>query len=213
MAAAVSFFLAYFEDSSEEEGMRAYIEPFVILLILIINAIVGVWQESNAEAALQALKKMQSKHCKVRRDGKKIPDLPSAELVFGDVVELTVGDRVPADLRLVQIKTATLRVEQSSLTGEPDTVLKSVDPILNENVDLVAKDCMLFAGTAVTTGYGIGVVTSTGMKTEIGKIQTQIQQAAEEEEDTPLKQKINRFGELLAQVCHVGITFESCLFN
>eukprot|EP00210_Caulerpa_lentillifera_P006729 g6431.t1 len=200
LAAAVSFILAYFEDASGEEGMRAYIEPFVILLILVINAVVGVWQESNAEAALQALKEIQSKHCKVRRDGKKIPDLPSTDLVFGDVVELTAGDRVPADLRIIQINTATLRVEQSSLTGESDNVLKSIDAIPDENCDLIAKDCMLFSGTAVTTGSCIAVVTCTGMKTEIGKIQTQIQQAAEEEEDTPLKQKINRFGELLAQV-------------
>ena len=136
--------------------------------------------------------------------------------MFGDVVELSVGDRVPADLRIIQIKTATLRVEQASLTGESDAVHKSADTIVDANSDLQSKECMLFSGeasrerttssnllpvgTAIATGHCVGVVTATGMQTEIGKIQDQIIKAAEEEEDTPLKQKINRFGELLAQV-------------
>eukprot|EP00803_Ostreobium_quekettii_P008366 evm.model.scf_1396EXC.4 EVM.evm.TU.scf_1396EXC.4 scf_1396EXC:22768-35223(-) len=200
LAAVVSFALAYFEDNSEVDGLRAYIEPFVILLILIINAVVGVWQESNAEAALDALKEMQSETAKVIRDGSRISDLPSRELVPGDIVELTVGDKVPADSRVVKLNTACVKAVQASLTGEPVAVEKTIDPVPDPDCELQLKECMLFAGTAITTGTCVAVVTGTGMKTEIGKIQEQISQAAEEEADTPLKQKLNEFGELLAQV-------------
>ncbi|GMH43584.1 hypothetical protein BSKO_11506 [Bryopsis sp. KO-2023] len=200
LAAIVSFGIAYLEGASGEEGIRAYIEPVVILLILIINAIVGVWQESNAEAALEALKDMQSEHSKVIRSGKLISDLPARELVCGDIVELTVGDKVPADVRLVDLKTATLRAEQSSLTGESAAVHKSCDPVADEECELQLKECMLFSGTAVTNGSCLGVVVGTGMSTEIGKIQEQIQQAAEEEDNTPLKLKLDAFGEMLARV-------------
>uniref|UniRef100_A0A383VU19 P-type Ca(2+) transporter n=2 Tax=Tetradesmus obliquus TaxID=3088 RepID=A0A383VU19_TETOB len=199
-AALVSFVLAYLEEGSAEEGIRAYIEPLVILLILVLNAIVGVWQESNAEKALEALKELQSEHAKVLRDGKLIPDLPARELVPGDVVELAAGDKVPADIRLVVCKTATLRAEQASLTGEPQAVLKGTDAVADADCELQSKECMLFAGTAVASGSGIGIVTSIGMATEIGKIQSQIQEASQEEEDTPLKQKLDQFGELLAKV-------------
>eukprot|EP00878_Enallax_costatus_P002528 GHUV01002710.1.p1 GENE.GHUV01002710.1~~GHUV01002710.1.p1 ORF type:complete len:741 (+),score=207.05 GHUV01002710.1:194-2416(+) len=199
-AALVSFALAYLEEGSAEEGIRAYIEPLVILLILILNAIVGVWQESNAEKALEALKELQSEHAKVLRDGKLVSDLPARELVPGDVLELAAGDKVPADIRLVVCKTATLRAEQASLTGESQAVLKSTDCGTDADCELQAKDCMLFAGTAVSSGSGYGVVISIGMATEIGKIQSQIAAASEEEESTPLKQKLDQFGELLAKV-------------
>eukprot|EP00775_Hariotina_reticulata_P011517 gene11517-11660_t len=200
LAALVSFVLAYLEEGSAEEGIRAYIEPLVILLILVLNAIVGVWQESNAEKALEALKELQSEHAKVLRNGKLISDLPARELVPGDVVELATGDKVPADLRLVQCRTATLRAEQASLTGEPQAVLKSTEPVMDANCELQAKECMLFAGTAIASGSGVGIVTSIGMGTEIGKIQSQIAAASQEEESTPLKQKLDAFGELLAKV-------------
>ncbi|DBA90070.1 TPA: hypothetical protein ACH3X2_004332 [Trebouxia sp. C0005] len=200
MAALVSFLLAYFEEGSAEEGVRAYIEPFVILLILVLNAIVGVWQESNAEAALEALTELQSEHASVTRHGKQIFDLPAVDLVPGDLVELHVGDKVPADIRLVSLKTATLRLEQASLTGEAMPVHKELTAIFQEDCELQAKENMLFAGTAVVNGHCFGIVNNTGMTTEIGKIQQQIHDAASEEEDTPLKKKLDHFGELLAQV-------------
>lgn len=126
--------------------------------------------------------------------------MPSRELVPGDIVELTVGDKVPADIRVVKLKTATLRTEQSSLTGESVAVLKCIEPVQDEECELQMKESMVFSGTAITNGACTGVVTTTGMSTEIGKIQAQIQQAAEEEGDTPLKQKLDAFGELLAKV-------------
>lgn len=195
VAAFISFVLAFMHGSeSGESGFEAYVEPFVIVLILVLNAIVGVWQESNAEKALEALKKMQSESAKVLRDGYLVPDLPARELVPGDIVELRVGDKVPADMRVAVLKTSTLRVEQSSLTGETMPVLKSTDPVLMDDCDLQAKESMVFSGTTVVNGSCLCMVVSTGMNTEIGKIQKQIHEASLEEDDTPLKKKLDEFG-------------------
>lgn len=117
LAAAISFGLALLQDANEGEGLREFIEPFVILLILILNAIVGVWQESNAENALESLKNMQPQTCTVMRDGELQRDFRAVDLVPGDIIDLRVGDKVPADARILRIHTATLRAEQSSLTG------------------------------------------------------------------------------------------------
>ena len=201
LAALVSFGLAYVEN--EDTGFAAYVEPAVILLILILNAVVGVWQESNAESALEALKEMQSEHAKCLRDGVWDGSMLARELVPGDVVELKTGDRVPADCRLLRLKTATVRVEQASLTGESVAVDKRVERVDDVDIELQGKTCMLFAGTAVSNGSCLCVVNSIGMATEIGKIQAQIKEASEEEEDTPLKQKLNRFGESLTMM--IGI--------
>ncbi|KAG2495960.1 hypothetical protein HYH03_005890 [Edaphochlamys debaryana] len=200
LAAFVSFVLAWFEEDSHEEGFRAFIEPLVILLILILNAAVGVWQESNAESALEALKELQTETAHVTRNGKMVSDLPSRELLPGDIVHLHVGDKVPADCRVVALKTATVRAEQASLTGESVAVNKGTEPIKDPNCELQAKECMVFAGTAIANGSCTAVVTSIGMATEIGKIQAQISEAAKEDDDTPLKKKLNEFGELLAKV-------------
>lgn len=130
----------------------------------------------------------------------QISDLPSVELVPGDLVELNVGDKVPADIRIVALKTPTLRSEQASLTGESSPVNKEVSAVNAIDCDLLSKHNMLFAGTAVANGHCFGIVNNIGMATEIGKIQQSIHEAAEEEEDTPLKKKLDHFGELLAQV-------------
>lgn len=199
-AAFVSLVLAYIGGhSTEESGPSGYVEPMVIVMILILNAIVGVWQESNAERALEALKEMQSEHAKVIRNGLYISNLPSRELVPGDIVELRVGDKVPADMRIAYLKTATVRIEQSSLTGESMSVVKVNHPV-KEDIELQGKECMVFAGTTVVNGSFVSIVVSTGMSTEIGKIQSQIQEAALEETDTPLKKKLDEFGERLTKV-------------
>lgn len=130
----------------------------------------------------------------------QVSDLPARELLPGDVVELHVGDKVPADVRIVALKTTTLRAEQASLTGESVAVLKGSEPVKDADCELQAKDCMLFAGTAVSNGSCIGIVNDIGMATEIGKIQQQIQEAEGEEDDSPLKKKLDKFGENLAQV-------------
>ncbi|KAL8258708.1 hypothetical protein R6Q59_026661 [Mikania micrantha] len=179
--------------------ITAFVEPLVIFLILIVNAIVGVWQETNAEKALEALKEIQSEQATVIRNGKKVSSLPAKELVPGDIVELRVGDKIPADMRVINLISSTLRVEQGSLTGESEAVSKTTKPVPEES-DIQGKKCMVFAGTTVVNGNCICLVTETGMNTEIGKVHSQIQEAAQNEEDTPLKKKLNEFGEVLTML-------------
>ena len=143
--------LAFFEGDGDE-GLQAFVEPFVIMLILVINAVVGVWQEHNAENALDALKEMQTTTTKVLRNGVLVPDVPSSELVPGDVVDVRVGDKVrrpprlapaplralrplrrsvqvPADVRIIKLKTTTIKTDEGSLTGESETVLKQLEVV------------------------------------------------------------------------------------
>lgn len=200
-SAVVSFFLAYVGDDTGE-GWTAYVEPLVILLILIANAFVGVWQESNAEMALEALKRLQPAEAMVLRGG-EWRRIEAEHLVPGDVVEIRVGDKVPADLRLVSLRTTTLRIEQSQLTGESQSVPKDLEPVADRNCEIQAKTNMLYASTTVSNGACWGIVVGTGMSTEIGVIQSAVKDAAADEEQTPLQQKIDAFGEMLAKVIFV----------
>lgn len=202
-AAVVSFVLAWYDGSEHgETGITAFVEPLVIFLILIVNAFVGVWQENNAEKALEALKEIQSETASVIRGGKKIPNLPAKELLPGDIVELRVGDKVPADMRVLALISSTLRVEQGSLTGESEAVSKTAKSV-PEDSDIQGKKCMVFAGTTVVNGNCICLVTHIGMNTELGKVHAQIQEACESEDDTPLKKKLNEFGEVLTAIIGV----------
>ncbi|TQD74108.1 hypothetical protein C1H46_040359 [Malus baccata] len=202
-AAVVSFVLAWLDgEEGGEKEITAFVEPLVIFLILIVNAIVGVWQETNAEKALEALKEIQSEQATVIRNGSKVPNLPAKELVPGDIVELKVGDKVPADMRVVELISSTLRVEQGSLTGESEAVNKTNKPV-SEDADIQGKKNMVFAGTTIVNGHCICLVAQTGMSTEIGKVHMQIHVAAQFEEDTPLKKKLNEFGEMLTMIIGV----------
>ncbi|KAJ4770704.1 hypothetical protein LUZ62_054961 [Rhynchospora pubera] len=205
IAAVVSFFLAWYDGTKhgDEISITAFVEPLVIFLILIANAVVGVWQESNAEKALEALKEIQSEHATCRRDGQWVRDLPAKDLVPGDIVELRVGDKVPADMRVLYLISSTLRVEQGSLTGENASVNKTNKKVDLEDTDIQGKDCMVFAGTTVVNGSCVCLVTQTGMNTEIGKIHSQIHEASQEDDDTPLKKKLNEFGEALTAIIGV----------
>lgn len=196
-AAMLSFILAFFEEV--DHWVEAFVEPAVILLILIINAIVGVWQESNAENALEALKQMQSLHATCLRDGFWLPQLPTEDLVPGDIVKIEVGDKAPADVRLCTLTTATLRSDEGALTGESETVLKTVD-VITSGEKISDQKNMVFAGTTISGGKAIGIVTSTGMSTEIGKIQSAVTEASEDAEKTPLNQKLDDFGDMLTNV-------------
>lgn len=202
-AAVISFVLALYDgDEGGEMEITAFVEPLVIFLILIVNAIVGVWQESNAEKALEALKEIQSEQATVIRNGKRVSNLAAKELVPGDIVELRVGDKVPADMRVVSLISSTVRVEQGSLTGESEAVSKTVK-VVPENSDIQGKKCMVFAGTTVVNGNCICLVTHIGMSTEIGEVHSQIHEASQSEEDTPLKKKLNEFGEMLTLIIGV----------
>ncbi|CAI8614525.1 unnamed protein product [Vicia faba] len=199
-AAIISFVLAWYDgEEGGEMEITAFVEPLVIFLILIVNAIVGVWQESNAEKALEALKEIQSDHASVIRNNERVPSLPAKELVPGDIVELKVGDKVPADMRVVELVSSTLRLEQGSLTGESEAVNKTNKPV-DGDTDIQGKKCIVFAGTTVVNGHCFCLVTHTGMETEIGKVHNQIQEASQSEEDTPLKKKLNEFGERLTMM-------------
>lgn len=196
VAAGCSTVIAFFDH---EEGLLGYVEPIVILLILFANAAVGVWQESNAEAAIEALKDMQPQYAKALRDG-VWKTLLSRELVPGDIVDISVGEQIPADIRILELKTPTLRVTQASLTGETVDISKHNSPILKDDAIIQDKLNIAFSTSNVTSGYGIGAVIATGMETEIGKVQSQVEDAQANEETTPLQQKLEEFGELLAKV-------------
>ncbi|XP_028114215.1 calcium-transporting ATPase 4, endoplasmic reticulum-type-like [Camellia sinensis] len=203
VAAVVSFVLAWYDgDEGGEMEITAFVEPLVIFLILIVNAIVGVWQENNAEKALEALKEIQSEQATVVRDGKKFTGFPAKELVPGDIVELRVGDKVPADMRVLFLISSTLRAEQGSLTGESEAVSKTTKPV-PEDSEIQGKKCMVFAGTTIVNGNCICLVTQTGMDTEMGKVHSQIHEASQSEDDTPLKKKLNEFGESLTAIIGV----------
>uniref|UniRef100_A0A8C7I3P8 P-type Ca(2+) transporter n=1 Tax=Oncorhynchus kisutch TaxID=8019 RepID=A0A8C7I3P8_ONCKI len=197
LAACVSFVLALFEEG--EETITAFVEPIVILLILIANAVIGVWQERNAENAIEALKEYEPEIAKVYRMNRKaVQRVKAREIVPGDVVEIAVGDKVPADIRITSIKSTTLRVDQSILTGESVSVIKHTDPVPDPRAVNQDKKNMLFSGTNIAAGRAIGIVVSTGVSTEIGKIRNQM--VATEQEKTPLQQKLDEFGEQLSKV-------------
>ncbi|XP_043109627.1 ATPase sarcoplasmic/endoplasmic reticulum Ca2+ transporting 1, like isoform X1 [Puntigrus tetrazona] len=197
LAACISFVLAWFEEG--EETVTAFVEPFVILLILIANAVVGVWQERNAESAIEALKEYEPEMGKVyRSDRKSVQRIKAREIVPGDIVEVSVGDKVPADIRITAIRSTTLRVDQSILTGESVSVIKHTEPVPDPRAVNQDKKNMLFSGTNIAAGKAIGVAVATGVTTEIGKIRDQM--AATEQEKTPLQQKLDEFGEQLSKV-------------
>ncbi len=179
--------------------MEHYIDMWVILGVVIVNALIGFIQEGKAEQALESIRDMLSLEAVVMRDGKK-KTIDAEELVPGDIVMLKSGDKVPADLRL--IKSKDLQVEESPLTGESTSVEKSIEPV-DEDAVIGDQLSMTFSGTVVTFGKATGVVIATGLHTELGKIKEMMSDV--EEITTPLLQKIDKFGKWLSVVI-VAIT-------
>merc|ERR1711931_509 len=197
LAAIISFVLAFFEE--HEDLLTAYIEPFVILLILIANAVVGVWQERNAESAIEALKEYEPEIAKVmRKNHASVQRIKARELTPGDICEISVGDKIPADIRIIKIYSTTLRVDQAILTGESVSVIKHTDAVPDPRAVNQDKKNILFSGTNIASGKAIGVAVATGVSTEIGKIRDQM--CATEQEKTPLQAKLDEFGEQLSKV-------------
>ena len=156
------------------------IDTGVIIAVVLINAIIGFYQEGKAERAMEAIRHMLALRASVLRDGRRM-DIPGEDLVPGDIVFLVAGDRLPADLRLLQAH--TLQIQEAILTGESVAVLKHTEPV-TEDTQLGDRLCMGFSGTTVTSGQGMGVVTATGATTEIGRIGGML--AAVQTLETPL---------------------------
>jgi Ca2+ transporting ATPase len=196
-AAAISFILAMFEDG--DDSITAFVEPLVILTILVANAIVGIWQERNAESAIEALKEYEPSTAKVIRQNRpnQIQKINAIDLVPGDIVEVSAGDQVPADIRILQIKSTTLKIDQALLTGESVAVIKQHETIKDDFAVNQDKKNILFSGTNVASGKSMGIVVTTGQATEMGKIRDQMVET--ETEKTPLAKKIDEFGEQLSK--------------
>ena len=190
IAAAVSAVTKAYEGES-------FTEVFIILAVVLINAVLGVYQESKAEKAIEALREMTAATCKVLRGGKQIT-IPSAQVVPGDVVVLEAGDAVPADGRILE--SASMKIEEAALTGESVPVTKRPDALGADGADVALGDRknMAYMGSSVVYGRGRFVVTDTGMKTEMGKIAGALAQV--EDEQTPLQKKLAQLGRVLSFV-------------
>ena len=189
IAAAISFGMSWLEHQVD------FIEPAIILAIVVINAILGVVQEAKAKRSLEALKNLSSPLALVIRDG-EMKQLDSALLVPGDVIILEAGNLVPADVRIASCM--GLSIEESTLTGETHPIEKSVDPIKADAVPIAEQKNMAFSGTLVISGHGKAIVTCTGMNTELGHIAGMISE--ETAPDTPLQKKLNHTVKVLGTV-------------
>ena len=177
-------------------ALGEWVDSIAIMFIVVLNAVVGVIQESKAEQALAALKKMSAPNAQVMRDGHQMT-IPGREIVGGDIVLLEAGNYVPADLRLVV--SVNLKIEEASLTGESVPVEKNAGVVLDKDIPLGDRKNTAFMGTLITYGRGKGLVTGTGMHTQIGLIAEMIQSF--EDEDTPLQKKLEHLGKVLGTAC------------
>ena len=191
-AAALSAVMAVREGG----GFKSWIDVIVILAIVILNAVLGVYQEGKADEAIAALKKMSAPQTKVIRDGKVIM-IDSDKVVPGDIVNLDAGDSVSADMRLFYA--GSLKIDEASLTGESVPVEKNAEAVLSEDCSIGDRSNMAYMGTAVTYGRGKGIVVATGKDTELGKIANKLSNI--EDEITPLQRNLNSLGKVLAIVC------------
>jgi len=190
IAAVISFIVAIYEKEPKE-----FLEPTLIMLIVILNAIMGVLQESKAEKALEALKNLASPNARVIRDGVE-QVIEASLLVPGDVIRLEAGDFIPADARL--LRSASLKSEEAALTGESVPSEKNAENIIAENAPLGDRTNMVFTGCSITYGTALAVVTATGMDTEMGRVANLLE--SEESTQTPLQKKLASMGKYLGIV-------------
>ena len=194
IAAVISFVIAIIEGDAE-----GFIEPALILLIVIINAIIGVFQENKAEKALEALQNMSAPHARVLRDGKE-QIISAQEVVPGDIIILEAGDFVPADARL--LTSVNLKSEESALTGESLPSEKDALAKVAKDAPIGDRDNMVFSGCSITYGRATAIVTDTGMHTEMGKIAGLL--AGEKESKTPLQKRLAQLGKYLGIIALVA---------
>jgi Ca2+-transporting ATPase len=172
------------------------VDAIAILAIVVLNAVIGFYQEFKAEKSIAALKKLTTPQAKVRRDG-QVASIPAADIVVGDIIELEAGDLVAADSRLLE--TASLRCIESALTGESEAVTKQAATLEQSDVPLGDRENMVFMATSIAAGTGQAVVVATAMDTEVGRIAGLIDEAGAEEK-TPLQQRLTSFGRILIWV-------------
>ncbi len=199
LVSAATTVITFLQDGNMGHLTEGLVEVGIIIVVVLLNAILGVVQESKAEAAIEALQTMTAATCKVLRDGKQIV-LHSDQLVPGDVVILEAGDAVPADGRIIE--NASLKIEEAALTGESVPVNKLIDALNltagQADVPLGDRKNMCYMGSTVVYGRGKAVITETGMDTEMGKIADALAQTADEE--TPLQQKLDKLGKTLSYI-------------
>lgn len=189
VAAIISAIISYFSHEND------YVDSIIIISIVVFNAIMGVIQEEKAEKSLDALKEMSAPIAKVIREGKRI-QIPASQVVVGDIIILEAGNYVTADARL--ISSFNLKAEESSLTGETESIIKNADAIFNEEIPIGDMTNMVFSGSIITSGHGEGIVTETGMNTKVGKIAKLL--ITGESPETPLQKRLRR-GRKKAWVC------------
>jgi Ca2+-transporting ATPase len=196
VAIALSFIIGWYKSTAagHNGALDEYVDAITIGAIVALNAIVGFVQEYRSEKAIEAMKKLAAPRAKVLREGKEMI-IPAKEVVPGDIILIEAGDRIPADARLIEI--VELKTEEAALTGESTPVNKSIK-VVDEKTPVADRKNMVFMGTHTTYGRGKAVVVATGMNTEFGKIAEMVQ--AVEEEETPLKQKLERFAKKLGMV-------------
>ena len=211
VVSAATTVITFMGDKNMGHLTEGLVEVGIIVVVVLLNAILGVVQESKAEAAIEALQTMTAATCKVLRDGKMVV-LHSDELVPGDVVVLEAGDAVPADGRIIE--NASLKIEEAALTGESVPVNKLIDALNltagQDDVPLGDRKNMCYMGSTVVYGRGKAVITRTGMETEMGKIAGAL--AAAEEEETPLQKRLDQLGKILSYIV-LGICVFIFAFN
>ena len=188
VAGVISLGSQFFTDE------KHYVDAFVVFGVIILNAVIGTFQESQAERAMEALLELAAPQATVKRDG-NIQTVPAREIVPGDIVLFETGDKVPADIRLIE--SANLRVDESALTGESVPVEKQLSPV-PEDAIVAERVNILFMSTIVTNGRATGLVVTTGMETEIGKIATGLSEV--EQEETPLQKNIKKLSGYLVWI-------------
>lgn len=193
--AVILGFVFAFLETDPEERTTAFIEPWVIITILALNAAISVIQEINADKSVDALKSFQAEIANVIRDGKQ-QQINSKEVVVGDIVEVAEGQPIPADMRILKIRSTVLKIDESALTGESEPATKD-DDTLSECHVLQDQKNMTFGATPVVRGRYQGIVTAVGVSSEIGKIHKDV--TTSEEQQTPLQIQLDKFGDVISK--------------
>ena len=195
-AAIIAIGVGFTGEAAQHGFLARFGDAIAILLIVVLNAFLGYYQERRAEAALDALQKMSAPSARVRRNGKVVV-LAAQDVVPGDLLELEAGDAIAADARLVQ--TIDLASEEAALTGESAAIGKDALAPVAVDAPLADRVTMVFTGTAIVRGKGRAIVTATGVKTELGRIGEMIQSVGEQK--TPLEERLDAFGSIILKVC------------